>query len=271
MEVLRIAEIRQEGSRVRTLLFEPYQGNWMGYSPGQFVMVWVPGVDEVPMSLSYLGGDPFRIGITVQDIGEATHALCSLEVGSRVGIRGPYGRGFDLDIPRETTVMVVSGGVGAASTIMALERARKLGYDTVSLTGGRSSDLLIFKERIERSSSRARFSTDDGSFGEKGFVTHMLQNEIQDNSDVMLLVCGPEPMMERVHSIAAEYGVRAQYSLERYMKCGVGVCDSCAMSGRRVCQDGPVFTQDQVSSLSEFGRTHRDRAGRPVPLKECVR
>jgi dihydroorotate dehydrogenase electron transfer subunit len=271
MEVLKVSSVRDEAKGIRTITVNPYHGNWSGYIPGQFVMAWVPGIDEVPMSVSYLGGDPFTLGITVQDIGEASHALCSLEPGMRIGVRGPYGNGFDLDKHRESTFIAVSGGVGAASVILALEKAKRLSFRTMALAGSRSRDLMIFSERIGSASDRCVFSTDDGTFGETGFVTASLEREIGRVQNPVLLVCGPELMMRAVSEIAARHDVPAQYSLERYMKCGIGVCDSCSISGKRVCQDGPVFSQEEVRSMPEFGISHRDRSGRTVPLRECVR
>jgi dihydroorotate dehydrogenase electron transfer subunit len=271
VEVLKVASIKDEAKGVRTISVRPYPGNWSGYVPGQFVMVWLPGIDEVPMSVSYLGGDPFTLGITVQDVGEATHALCSLEPGMRIGIRGPYGRGFDLDQHRDSTMIGVCGGVGAASIVTAMEKARMLSFRTVVLAGSRSSDLLMFKDRFASAAESIHYSTDDGTFGEKGLVTSMVEKELSRSRNAVLLVCGPELMMRSVAEIAARYGVEAQYSLERFMKCGIGVCDSCSISGVRVCQDGPVLTQDEVMALPEFGTSHRDRSGRSVPLRECVR
>ncbi|MEA3559959.1 MAG: dihydroorotate dehydrogenase electron transfer subunit [Candidatus Thermoplasmatota archaeon] len=271
MEVLDVEEVRQESSDIWTIFVRVRNfEKWQDLVPGQFVMVWIPGVDEVPMSVSYLVDG--AIGITVQNIGEATDALCSLSKGDRIGIRGPYGNGFSLDDGVER-VIGVSGGVGGASTILPMEWAGKFGMETVNLVGSRNASLLLFKERLEK---RARFSTDDGSFGYHGFVTDLLEEELEhlsplDRDRTMIFTCGPEVMMASVARILSGYGVKGQFSLERYMKCGIGVCDSCSMSGKRVCMDGPVFYLDDVLEMSEFGNTHRDRSGRSVPLKESVK
>jgi len=271
VEVLKVLETVKESEICTTVLVRTASGHWSSLSPGQFVMVWIPGIDEVPMSVSSLEGDPPIIGITVQGIGEATNALCRLRTGDRIGIRGPYGRGFDLALPKGSTVVGVSGGVGSASTVLAMERARELGYRTVNLVGARSSSLLVFAERFIRNSDLTIVATDDGSRGHSGYVTDLLPEVLSSEKRPVIISCGPEVMMRKVMEIADEASVRCQLSLERYMKCGVGLCDSCSMSGRRVCQDGPVFDISEVRELSEFASSHRDRSGRSVPIGECVR
>ena len=268
MEVLRIDEIRSECRSSSTLFVSPDPEKWPGFVPGQFVMVWIPGVDEVLMSVSYIDKDPLRIGITVQGIGEATDALRILPVGSHIGIRGPYGRGFDLSGKKR--LVGICGGVGAASIVLALERAKDIGRDIAVLSGFRSKELVMFEDRFGRITPDTHISTDDGSYGFHGLVTDLLRKELETN-DAELIACGPEMMMKAVLDIGSEFGVHSQCSLERYMKCGVGVCDSCSVTGHRVCQDGPVFTDEEIEAMPEFGSSHRDRSGRVVPLRECVR
>ncbi|MFO8052039.1 MAG: dihydroorotate dehydrogenase electron transfer subunit [Thermoplasmatota archaeon] len=276
METLNVREVRQESSGIWTIMIGIRAvDRWMEMVPGQFVMVWIPGVDEVPMSVSHL--EEGAIGITIQSIGEATNALCSLRPGSKLGIRGPYGNGFSLgpdgDMKR---IIGVSGGVGAASTILAMEWAARSGMETVNLVGSRDLSLLIFKERWESISDEVRFSTDDGSFGHRGLVTDLLEEELEkiserDRKRTSIITCGPEVMMASVARILKDRGLKGEFSLERFMKCGIGVCDSCSISGKRVCMDGPVFRLDDVLEMKEFGRSHRDRAGRSIPIKECVK
>ncbi|MGA1793072.1 MAG: dihydroorotate dehydrogenase electron transfer subunit [Thermoplasmatota archaeon] len=278
MEMVRVEKVVKEAPTVSTILFSPFHlARWSGLVPGQFLMVWIPGVDEVPMSLSHLRKQPFQMGITVQDIGEATGALCSVKKGDLLGIRGPYGNGFTLPSPEDIeTVIGVSGGVGAASTVLPMEWARSEGFMTMNLVGARDSGLLLFRGRWEAISDKVLYSTDDGGFGHQGFVTDLLSRELSEMTDeeragTMVFTCGPEVMMVEVKNVLDRFEVRGQFSLERFMKCGIGVCDSCSMSGKRVCMDGPVFTGQEVGRLREFGNYHRDRSGKLIPLKECVR
>lgn len=277
MEMVKIIERRKEAEGIVSLLFEPVNNEkWKDLIPGQFLMVWVPGVDEVPMSLSYHFGDPLKLGISVQNIGTATNALCSLKEGDMIGIRGPYGNGFTLPSKEEKDLIIgVSGGVGVASTILPLEWAHGHGFRTMNLVGSRSKANLAFKPRWEAVSDPVHFTTDDGSFGHHGFVTEVLEKELEKMTEdqrkkTIIFTCGPEVMMDVVKRILDRFGVEGQYSLERFMKCGIGVCDSCSVSGRRVCMDGPVFTEKQLKELYEFGKFHRNRSGHLVALKECV-
>ncbi|MGA1872688.1 MAG: dihydroorotate dehydrogenase electron transfer subunit [Thermoplasmatota archaeon] len=278
MEMVRIDDVIEESSIISTILFSPrHISRWSHLVPGQFLMVWIPGTDEVPMSVSHFRREPFRMGFTVQDIGEATRALCSMKSGSRIGIRGPYGYGFKLPVKEEKDLIIgVSGGVGAASTILPMEWASSEGYRTMNLVGARDSSLLLFRDRWEDISERVQYSTDDGSIGHHGLVTDLLLDVLRkltekERKRTMVFTCGPEVMMAALLKVVEQFDVDAQFSLERFMKCGIGVCDSCSMSGKRVCMDGPVFAREEVAGLKEFGVSHRDRSGRIIPLKECVR
>ena len=277
MEMVKVLEVREEAGGIASILFSPEPSHrWSSLGPGQFIMVYIPGVDEVPMSVSYLDDDPFVMGITVQNIGEATASLCSLRPGDRIGVRGPYGKGFTLPDPDGTdTIIGVSGGVGAASVILFMEMAWRRGYRTVSLAGARDMRSLPFRERWESCSGEAEFSTDDGSLGHHGFVTELLEMRLSamspgEKERTRVVTCGPEPMMAAVKNLMESFSVSGEFSLERYMKCGLGLCDSCSMSGRRVCADGPVFPLEELSLMKEFGRSHRDRSGRLIPLKERI-
>jgi len=110
------------------------------------------------------------------------------------------------------------------------------------------------------------YATDDGSFGHKGFCTECLLETLSSQKIDMVYCCGPEVMMKKVLDICREKGIPAEMSLERYMKCGFGVCGSCCLEGTgwRVCRDGPVFTSEQLSKVTGFGREKRDAAGRRV-------
>jgi dihydroorotate dehydrogenase electron transfer subunit len=223
------------------------------FEPGQFVMVWAPGVDEVPMALS--AGN----AISVQRVGEATAALASMRPGDRIGIRGPYGRGF----PTGGNVLAVSGGIGAAPLLPLAETGRVRTF----LLGARTAAELPYRDRLEAVSDLV-VATDDGSAGYHGYVADLLGG-IDLSSYDAVAVCGPEPMMVAVRDRLARAGElhRAWFSLHRYMKCGVGVCGSCAIDpdGLCVCRDGPVFPGPVVAE-SELGSHARDACGRRIPF-----
>jgi dihydroorotate dehydrogenase electron transfer subunit len=223
---------------------------------GQFIMVWLPGVDEIPMSLSSVGRTK---SITVKAIGEATNALHKLKVDDIIGIRGPYGNGFS--VKKNEKVLAVGGGVGI-SALMPLIRA--FGADTV--IGARTKAEVIMETETKKYSGNVKVSTDDGSYGFKGNAVQLAKEMMNSGRYDLVVGCGPEVMLYHLHKACADIGVRCQLSLERFMKCGAGLCGSCAMDGMRVCEDGPVFDSEEITKLKEFGRIKRDPSGSKVKL-----
>jgi len=251
---VRIDSRTEEAEGVVTLRFD-----WSApASPGQFIMVWMPGVDEKPMSLSYLGD---RKGITVKNIGAATKALTSLQVGDKIIVRGPYGRGYHVP---KGKILVVGGGTGMASLLPAMARIPAAAVDTA--IGARNEKELLFEERAKRTSSNVRVSTDDGSKGFHGNAVQLAKEMMSSTKYDMVLGCGPEKMLFFLHKLCLENAIPCQMSLERYMKCGGGLCGSCAIDGKRVCREGPVFTGDELREMKEFGRQRRDECGGRLKL-----
>lgn len=243
--VARITAVIPETPGVKTLVFD----REMVFNPGQFVMVWVPGEDEIPMALSTASS------ITVQEVGDATRALCSLGEGAKIGLRGPFGNGFS---PRGRT-LAVAGGVGAAPLLGCALQEKVETF----LLGARTGGELLFCDRLEGCTD-LETSTDDGSAGYHGRVGDLMAAR-DLHAYQSILVCGPERMMQAVLSTLYQEGIpaRGQFSLHRYMKCGVGVCGSCCTDphGLRVCRDGPIFPGDLLID-SEFGKYSRDGSGR---------
>jgi dihydroorotate dehydrogenase electron transfer subunit len=248
-EVVTIVRVKKETPLIRTFVFD----KTFTFQPGQFVMVWVPGVDEIPMALSS------ETSITVQKAGDATSALFDLGPGEKLGIRGPYGNGFT----KAEKVLAIAGGVGAAP-LLPLARADSV---MTLLLGARTETELLFLDQLDECTD-VLIATDDGSLGHYGFVT-ALMDDLNLGSYDRIAVCGPEVMMRAVLAKVAEKGLahKAEFSLPRYMKCGVGVCGSCCIdpSGLRVCRDGPVFSGDLLLK-SEFGHYMRDASGRKKNL-----
>ncbi len=228
--------------------------------PGQFVMVWVPGVDEFPMSLSYMG-DPY--GITYQVVGDGTRALSRVAEGDEVGIRGPFGRGFVLHGKR---MLVVAGGAGIAPTAPLVERATLGGAEVHVALGARTAAELVFEDRCTKAGAAVHVSTDDGSKGRSGLVTELASSLMEKGRYDQVYACGPERMITSVMGMCRSKGLPLQASVERIMKCGIGVCDSCALDGKHVCRDGPVFALDDLERFVELGKTRLDRSGRRVRI-----
>ncbi len=228
--------------------------------PGQFVMVWVPGVDEFPMSVSYSGD---RFGITYQILGDGTRALAKKRVGDLIGIRGPYGTGFEVSGKK---LLMVAGGLGMAPVAPLLELAGKKGAKVDLVLGARTSKDLLFEKRARDSHANVNIATDDGSKGFKGFASVLAGKFLDGTKYQCVYTCGPEKMIVKVVDAATKKRIPVQASLERMMKCGIGICDSCAIDGLHVCKDGPIFSSAQLKTLESFGRTRLDPAGRKVPV-----
>jgi dihydroorotate dehydrogenase electron transfer subunit len=247
-KVVRIDRVIRETPTIRTFRFDQE----LGFRAGQFVMVWVPGVDEIPMALSSPSS------ISVQQVGDATEALFSCGPGDEIGLRGPFGNSY----PEGGEILAVGGGIGAAPLLPLAQR------DCVHtfLLGARSEEELPFVDLLDECTNLL-LATDDGSMGHEGPVTDLLlETHLVDLKKFdAICTCGPEAMMKTVWDRLREAGIleKGFFSLHRYMKCGMGVCGSCCLDpeGLRVCTEGPVFKGDQLEG-SEFGRYMRDGSGR---------
>ncbi|MFX1485754.1 MAG: dihydroorotate dehydrogenase electron transfer subunit [Promethearchaeota archaeon] len=264
--VLKIEKIVNETSTVKTFYFNHPSLARVAY-PGQFVMVWIPGVDEIPMGLSQLNSSG-TIAITVERVGDATSALHSLKTSDSVGIRGPYGHGFRL-IGKKP--LVIGGGVGVSILLPLIE---KMVEEQISLTvilGAKNANKLIFKERLDsllsKTDSDLLISTEDGSLGTRGFAPQLAEELLEEEIFDQIYTCGPELMIHKVFEIAEKNGISLQASLERIMKCGIGLCGSCCIGEYQVCKDGPVFSTEELREMKdEFGITRRDYYGRKEPI-----
>jgi dihydroorotate dehydrogenase electron transfer subunit len=250
-KAMRIARVIDEAHNIR--MFEFHEE--LGALPGQFIMLWLPRVDMKPFGVSAIVPDGFQV--TVSNVGPFTNELFKRKQGDYVGIQGPYGRGFS--IPQEA--ILVAGGYGSAPLAYLADRIREEGGKARLIIGARSKDYLVYRNRFPD----AVFCTDDGSYGFKGFVTDALRMELEKGKPDMICTCGPEIMMKRVIEISDEHDIPCEASLERYMKCGFGVCGQCCVddSGVRVCVSGPVFTKEIIKDkVQEFGKYHRDGTGK---------
>ena len=255
---VEIIEVVQETPHIKTLELPFPQAI---ANPGQFFMVWVPGVDEIPMSYSLQ--HPGDLSLTILSIGDATQKLCSLSSGDWLGIRGPFGTSFDLTCKKP---LIIGGGVGMAPLRPLVYTLLTPDIDITLLIAARTKDELVFNKEFSRTSSSQftlETATDDGSSGFKGFATEVAKEIMEEQEFDMIYTCGPELMMAGLHQLAQKLEIPFQASLERFMKCGCGVCGTCAMdpTGHLVCRDGPIFSGEQLSKFTDFGKYHRDSVG----------
>jgi dihydroorotate dehydrogenase electron transfer subunit len=219
--------------------------------PGQFVHLRIArGADFIlrrPFSVHRATGE--RIEILYQVLGRGTRALAEIERGADMDLIGPLGHGWE--VPEDAAhALLVAGGLGAAPMGMLVEELAARGVAVTVAQGAPNAERLVARELFEAHARRVEIATDDGSAGQRGFVTMLAEGLIADDRPDVVYACGPEAMQRIVAAQAAEVGVSCQVSLERLMACGVGACLSCVVSttdGRkRACVDGPVFDAERV-------------------------
>lgn len=255
-KMVKVVDIRDENAKVRTLFID-YSTH---VDPGQFLMVWVPGIGEKPFAVSYNKNG--IMGISVAKVGELSRTLHEMKCGSIIGIRGPYGKGFRV---HGTRMAIVAGGYGAAPLALLAENASAMGKEVFFIIGARSKDDLLFVERV-KSCGNVLVCTDDGSAGRRGFTTDALRDLMKEERVDLVCTCGPEVMMKKVFELCEKNKVECQASFERYMKCGFGICGQCVIGGYRVCKDGPVFSTPQLRELDDFGLWKFDVSGKKVRI-----
>jgi len=266
LRMVKIEDVRRETPMVKTFLFR--DRFCRAAKPGQFVMIWLPGVDEVPMSLSLIDSSGLS-GVTVKNVGEATTALHGKVAGDVIGVRGPFGNGFK---PAAGRIVLVGGGTGVASLLSLAESLKGRASSMVFLVGFKSKRELFLIDRLKELSSGGKcnlvVATEDGSYGEKGLVTDFLDALLARERFSMVYTCGPELMMRKVFDIAETRRIPVQACLERIIKCGVGLCGSCVIGCYRVCGEGLVLSSEQLREVKdEFGAFKRDFDGRRIPFK----
>ena len=258
-QTVRIREIRDETRAIRTFVLD---AEALEAEPGQFIMLWLPGVDEKPMSVAC----PSPLTVTVARVGPFSTALHQRKVGDRVGWRGPYGRGFSLSICKDRSAMLVGGGYGIVPLYFLAVQAAQRDIQTTVALGARTALDLPYVEQLGALGVDLILATDDGSLGHRGYITDVISRLATWHLHAVY-ACGPEPMLAAIHRLCRNYDIPGQLSLERYMKCGFGICGQCALDGFLVCQDGPVFDMEQLDGLRDFGYAHRSATGRRLPIR----
>ncbi len=257
---VQVSKTISENKKTRTLVFELPETK-QSFKPGQFLMCWVPGIDEIPMSISLW--NPPEVSVTVLPVGEATSVFSALSPGQRFGVRGPFGSGFSIECKR---ALIIGGGIGMAPLRPLVYQLLENGIDATALVAAKIKNELLYVDELERlvgDGFDVQLVTDDGSAGFKGVATDAVREIFQKASYDTIYTCGPEPMMAKLHVFAKKMGIVIQASLERFMKCGCGICGTCALdpTGDLVCMEGPVFSGDKLDAIEEFGKYHRDSTG----------
>jgi NAD(P)H-flavin reductase len=258
--VARVRRRRRESPDVFTLEIEPAGPG--AFAAGQFNMLTAFGVGEVPISLSGDPGDPGRLIHTIRAVGSVSGALGRMKKGDRIGLRGPFGRGWPMEAAAGRDVVLVAGGVALAPLRPALYRllAERDRYGNVTLLyGARSPNDILYRRELE--SLRRRLDVDievtvdhavSEWHGHVGVVTSLIPRAAIDPPNTVAFICGPEVMTRFTITALREAGVAddAIYiAMERNMKCAVGFCGRCQFGGDFVCRDGPVFPYRRVRAI----------------------
>ena len=255
-----VAEIGQETPDTVSMMLVPADAGPVVFWPGQFSMLYVFGIGEVPISIS---GDPENNGalhFTIRAVGAVTGALTEMEVGQTIGVRGPYGSGWPLHAEEERDLVIVAGGIGLAPLRPAVHYAlsHRDDFRAVSLVyGARTPGDMLYPDELHE--WRSRFDLDveitvdraeDYWRGNVGVVTQLLTRIGFEPERTTALVCGPEVMMRATARALLAAGVGAEdiaVSLERNMKCAIGFCGHCQLGPEFLCKDGPVLSYGRMA------------------------
>ena len=262
--IVLIEETILETPTVKTLVFK----DDLSYraKAGQFLMVWIPRIEEIPMSVMINSKDGYA-AVTIRKSGIGSTALFDRKKGDLIGLRGPYGNKFILKKSYQD-ILIIGGGTGLVPLLRLASYASKKKIKATIVLGARTKKEVFFEKIAskitEMSDSTILVCTDDGSHGIKGTTVSVMTSLVRENIFDCVFTCGPELMMKGVVGLATENSIPVQASLERYMKCGIGICGSCCLDSSLVCQDGTVFNGRQLSKFLDFGISYRDKDGQKI-------
>ena len=224
--------------------------------PGQFVEVRVTGSSHTflrrPISINYIDKDTNELWLLIQQIGDGTRQLATCKVGEKVNLLLPLGKGFTFpEKSDDMQLLLIGGGVGAAPLLFLGHELKCAGYKPTFLLGaGNKEDLVLLSDFRQRGTLYV--TTEDGSLGEKGYVTN--HSILQDIKYDRIYTCGPKPMMFAIAQYASSHNISCEVSLENMMACGIGACLCCVEMTKEghkcVCTDGPVFDINELTWLS---------------------
>lgn len=231
----------------------PYIGK--AAAPGQFVQVKCCDSSEPllrrPFSIHRLKG----VEILYEVVGKGTEILSKKQKGEYLDVLGPLGKGFSLPKASslEPRAVIIAGGMGAAPLVFLAEELKKKNIKTVVLIGAKTKKLILCEKDFKKSASEVYVSTDDGTYGSKGFVSKLFHNILKTTEsgfETIVYVCGPHRMLKSIADICSERNFECQVSLEEKMACGIGACLGCVVktqSGNKLaCKDGPVFNAGEL-------------------------
>jgi dihydroorotate dehydrogenase electron transfer subunit len=266
IRVVVIDQIVQQTPTVRTLFFKDILCSRS--KPGQFAMVWIPRAEELPMRLMF-GHRRDYSAISVRKQGFGSTQLYNKSKGEMIGVRGPYGNHFKVK-KKFRKVLLIGDGIGVIPLLKLIAILDERGTNTTLIIGAKSREEILFENQISdfplKTVHKIIVTTEDGSYGIHGQVTDAMTLTLESEKFDNVYTCGPELIMKKVFDIASSYSLPIQARLERYMKCGIGICASCCIGEQLVCSDGTVFNEKVLRHMNEFGQVSRDKSGRKTLL-----
>jgi dihydroorotate dehydrogenase electron transfer subunit len=262
MRTTRILSVKTESPTVKT--FTVKDKRCTKAKPGQFLMLWIPSVDEIPLSVSNAGNG--QVSVAVKAVGEATRKLHEMKSGEVVGVRGPFGNSFTENHER---VLLVGGGTGTAPLLFLAKKLAAKAERLSFVMGAKTKGELLFLNELDAvcTEQSVLATTEDGSYGLRCLATEPLEKLLNREKFDMVYTCGPETMVRQVFELAEQRGIALEASLERLMRCGIGLCGSCVIGKYRVCRDGPVFNTAKLREVrDELGISKLGFDGNRIPV-----
>jgi len=266
---LPISKIYFENESTISIDFLIPEGKLVRVIPGQYFMLWLPSEDEIPIAVSQY--QKKIMSFTIRGVGPTTNKFIKKEINDLIGLRGPFGNGFDLKYPKNG--IIVAGGIGIAPLrflIYHMIGNSSIRPRIVLIQGAKTKSELLFREEFEKLPITTEYCTEDGSYGFKGLVSEKIQDTFSDlirtPSDWKIYSCGPELMLKSILTIAQDYNLEeyTQFCLaDRFIRCGFGICGSCFLDdlGLSICQDGPIFRGNILAKVKDFGKFGRNADG----------
>lgn len=260
-----IKRIQKETYDTYTIDVVPERGEYSPFSPGQFNMIYAYGIGEVPFSISGAPDHSQTLIHTIRSVGKVTNAICHSKPGEIFGVRGPFGTHWPVEKAIGKDVVIIAGGIGLAPLRPAMYHLLLHREDygkVILLYGARTPRDLLFQKELYKWRANlnleVQVTVDTGPadwYGNVGVVTKLISLITIDQTNAIIMVCGPEIMIRFTIIELLHFGIRDEQifvSMERNMKCGIGLCGHCQFGSFFVCKDGPVFRLDQIRNF--FGK-----------------
>lgn len=257
--IVTVSDIIDEGVDYKTFAFN-YE---LLAKPGQYVMLWLPGVNLKPFSVAWQTDKQF--GLIALKVGPYTQKLFELKRGDKIGILGPYGNNYDLTGKKK--ILIIGGGSGMASVTFLAQEAKRQKVEVDFILAAKTKDKIIYEDWLKKLAVNVFHRFQNKKY-ERAW--NIIEDLVGQNSYDGLYACGPELLLKQTVDLSLNKNIFCQVSLERYMKCGIGVCGTCCIDplGICLCQAGPVVLAQFAKKITEFGQFHRDATGLKIYINQ---